>query len=81
MKVIPNPPENIAVIEFYVKQAGNVLLEIHNITGQKVMELYNNQAEAGINRIPLNAAKLDAGIYFITLQSNDSKETVRVVIK
>jgi len=81
LRVIPNPPENIAVVEFYLQQAGNVSLEIRNITGQKVMKLYNNQAEAGINQIPFNAAKLASGIYFITLQSNYSKETVKVIVK
>ena len=81
LRVIPNPVENTAVIKFYLQQAGNVLLYIHNIAGQKIMELYNNQAEAGLNQIPFDAAKLDAGIYFITLQSIDSIETIKVVIK
>ena len=81
LRVIPNPAENITVVEFYLQQAGNVLLYIHNIAGQKVMELYKNQAEAGLNQIPFDAAKLDTGMYFITLQSADSTETVKVAVK
>jgi len=61
LRVIPNPVENFAVIEFYLRQTGDVLLDIYNLTGQKVMEIRNSQAVAGFNQIPFNAGKLAAG--------------------
>ena len=81
LRVIPNPAKNPAVIEFYLPQAGNVTLSLHNLSGQKVMELYNDQAPAGLNQVPFDATKPDAGVYLITLQGMDSTETVRVVVE
>jgi len=81
LNVFPNPVENNAVVEFYLQQSKNVLLIISNIAGQKVKELYNGQAKTGINQVPFDVSKMDAGVYFITLQSVDSKETMKVVIK
>ena len=81
LRMIPNPVENTAVIEFHLQQTGNVSLTLHNVAGQKMMEIYNNQAAAGVNQVPFNAGQLDAGVYFITMRSIDSTETVKVVVK
>ena len=81
LKVIPNPVESKAIIEFYLQRPENVSLAIYNSAGQKVKELYNGQAKAGINQIPFDSSKMSAGVYFITLQSIDSKETIKVVIR
>jgi len=81
LKVIPNPVESKAIIEFYSQRPESVSLTIYNIAGQKVKDLYNGQAKTGINQIPFDSSKMDTGVYFITLQSVDSKETIKVVIK
>jgi len=81
LKVIPNPVESKAIIEFYSKQAENVSLSISNIAGQKVKDLYSGTVKAGVNQIPFESGKMNTGVYFITLKSGDSKETIKVVIK
>jgi len=48
---------------------GHVLLKIYNVLGQELAVLINKNLDAGIYNINLDAADLNSGIYFYTLES------------
>lgn len=81
LTVIPNPIKNVAIIEFNLQKTENISLSLHNNVGQKIMDIYNGEAKAGLNRISFDAGKLNAGFYFITLQSSETEQVSKIKIK
>jgi predicted outer membrane repeat protein len=77
--IYPNPfnPETSILFELF--EAGNVLLEIYNIKGQKVTTLVNEPYSAGSHKITWNAADQSSGVYllrFITAENNGTKKLI-----
>jgi cytochrome c peroxidase len=64
-----NPVSNSARIMFELPESSNVVVEAYNLTGQKVMTLYNDFQPEGSNTLNLPAESLLSGIYIIRLQA------------
>ena len=65
----PNPFNPSTAIDFNLPEAGNVAVEIYNVSGQKVASLADGFMSAGRHSIVWNAKNLSAGIYFCILKS------------
>ena len=82
LNVYPNPSK--AQVNFdlvFEKDMKNVVLEIVNLTGQKVVELYNgNVLEGAQNHFEFDASKFNEGIYFYHLKAEGKSVTGKVVI-
>lgn len=73
-KAFPNPVANgqILSIDYGVKTAGNVTIEIYDLLGKKVSTVLNNEkVEAGDHTASI-VAEFNPGIYFYTLKSGDT---------
>ncbi|MEO6696066.1 MAG: YCF48-related protein [Ignavibacteria bacterium] len=67
----PNPFNLQTHIEFEVSIQGSYLLEIHNLLGQKLLEVFKKDFKAGKYKIQYNAANLSSGIYIYKLSSEN----------
>jgi hypothetical protein len=65
----PNPFNPSTSIKFSVPQKGNVSLNVYDVRGMKVAELFNGDKEAGNYEVNFDASKLSSGVYFYELQS------------
>ena len=65
----PNPFNPVTNIAFDLPEATEVVLEIYNISGQKVAELLNSYQSEGTKEIIWNADGLASGIYYIQILS------------
>ena len=64
----PNPFNPSTLIKFSVAENGFTNLSIYNALGQKVDELFNQNAEKGnLYQINFDGAKLSSGVYFYSL--------------
>lgn len=72
--IFPNPASDIMYIRF--NQAVQSDIEIVNMLGQKVYETTSNESLT-----ELDVTLLEAGTYYITVRSNDSVQTQKMVIK
>ena len=72
-KVYPNPFSSNTIIELTNVQPNlRTVVELYNSTGRKIATLYDKQVkQGGLYQIPLNAAKLSGGIYFLKIVSGD----------
>jgi len=79
----PNPFNPSTNIEFLLPAASKVRIDIYNIIGQLVKQLYNGVQSAGTHSITFNASNLSSGVYFysLTALSNDGKSNYRSVRK
>jgi PKD repeat protein len=78
--VYPNPVTDFATISVNLEIATKVIVTIFDITGKAVMNLYNAQMNAGQNSLEIDASKLNAGIYFVSLKSSNSNKTLKLVV-
>jgi hypothetical protein len=78
----PNPAKENVLVEYTIKNSSQTSLGIYNILGVKVADLENKTQAAGSYKYNLNLKNynLNAGIYFITLETDGKKTTQRLVI-
>jgi hypothetical protein len=65
----PNPFNPVTTIYYTLPRAGYVLLDVFDITGQKVCVLVDEAQAAGQYHITYNAGDLASGVYIIRLKS------------
>lgn len=65
----PNPFNSETSIEFEIPKVDNYRLEIYNLLGQKIDELFNKRITSGKHRINYNTNKLSSGIYIYRISS------------
>ena len=76
----PNPFKQSTEISYELANGADVTIEVMDLTGRKVMEINEGQRAAGKHTAVLNAAGLEAGVYFYTLKAGNFTETKRMMI-
>jgi len=76
----PNPFHNQTNINCELSQNGNVNIDLYDINGRLVKNLFNGQMQQGQNTITLDAEDLTEGIYLVNLRQ-DGKTTVHKIVK
>jgi len=76
LNIYPNPVQNQATISFNGKDFDNTSISVMNIAGQKVQTIKTNN----YRNVTWNAHDLNAGIYFIRLESNGKPVAVKKII-
>ncbi len=81
----PNPFNPGTVIEYELAQAGWISMEIYNVLGQRVRQLFNGHAVRGHHRITWdgkddNGKVVANGIYFYRIQAGDFTETKKMIL-
>ena len=67
----PNPFNPTTTIEFDLASKGYASLVIYDLTGREVMDLVNQNLDAGHYAFKLNAVDLPSGMYFYQLIANN----------
>ena len=65
----PNPFNPGTKISFSLPVKSNVILDVYNMLGQKVISLFNGNLEAGNHNMDLNASELTSGIYIYSINA------------
>ncbi len=81
----PNPFNPSTTISFSLPEASDVVLEVFNIIGQKIITLTNSFHEAGTFQIEWtgvnsSGAQVASGIYFYRIQAGSNSETRKMVL-
>ena len=76
----PNPFNPTTTINYTLKQAGEVQIEIFNMQGQKVATLMNENKGAGDYEVNFDAANLASGIYVYRLQAGTTTLTKKMAL-
>ncbi len=70
LKLFPNPVVEAFTIEFTLNENVNLEIDIVDISGRMVKELYNGKGLEGENVFSFNKANLSAGTYFLVIKNN-----------
>ena len=77
----PNPFNPSTSIRFDIAKTSKVTLKVYDATGREVATLLNNQEiTPGTFEYNFNAESLSSGIYFYTLQSDNFRETKKMML-
>jgi hypothetical protein len=76
--VYPNPFADELFVTFNSASAKPVELLIQDITGKNIQHLML-QSTSGINKLPVDAGDLKAGIYFVVLKNEGQQQTIKVI--
>lgn len=80
LKSYPNPFFSSTNIEFQVWDNVQVQLQVVDISGKVINDLYNATVENGtINTVEFNAGQLPGGIYFIRMITPDEVKVMQVM--
>lgn len=77
----PNPFNPLTKIKFGVPESSNILIEVFNITGQKVAEPVNEFFNPGMYELAFDASGLSSGVYFYRIQSKNSFQTRKMILQ
>jgi len=76
----PSPFNPNTLIDYSVPKAGNVSLEVYDLTGKKVATLVNEDKAVGNYRYDFNAGGLASGVYIYTLKANGINLTKKMIL-
>lgn len=78
--VYPNPCINELNVSYNLPFTTSVKITLADITGKKVALVDNKNQNLGEHKNKINTSGLDAGIYFITIQTDNSTEIKKITI-
>jgi hypothetical protein len=76
----PNPFNPSTHIQFGMKKAGDVKIEIYNLLGQKVMTLYDGYKDAGNHIVKFNASGFSTGLYFYRMETMEFTSIKKMIL-
>ncbi|HCA42642.1 MAG TPA: hypothetical protein DEP28_05235 [Bacteroidetes bacterium] len=76
----PNPFNPVTQITFTLPVESKVTLKVYDVTGRLVTTLVNETRLSGLYTEDFNGANLSSGVYFLTIQAGDFKDTKRMML-
>lgn len=82
----PNPATTVASINVNVPQNGVYTVSVYNMIGSRMATIYSGELNAGSKTFIWDLTgnqgdKLNAGVYFVKLESNNSSTVCKVVVE
>lgn len=68
--VYPNPATDESTINFYLGESSHVRIEIYDLLGNRVMNLYDNVLGSGFRAVPFKVNQFSPGMYLCVLNIN-----------
>ncbi|NQU05827.1 MAG: T9SS type A sorting domain-containing protein [Calditrichaeota bacterium] len=78
--VYPNPFNSTTKITYNLPFASQVSLQLYNLTGRRVVTLFDNYQKPGIHKTTLTANDFPSGLYFIRMKASDQVFTQKVML-
>lgn len=76
----PNPFNPSTIINYTVKQTGNIRLIVYDLLGREVATLVDGVQSAGEYKVNFKASNLTSGVYFYKLEAGDMVVTKKMML-
>ena len=77
----PNPTTGISNVEFVAKTSGKVLIEVYDINGRNIAQVFNGETFAGQQyKADFNGSNLSSGLYIYKITTNNTSITEKFII-
>lgn len=81
LTISPNPVDDQFTIELDLRQEISADIVIYNTSGQKVNQIASGNYAAGVQTIQASAGDLPAGLYYVTIHTENHSLTQKLVVK
>lgn len=81
MTIFPNPVSENSVLQFELKTAQKVILDLYNMEGKLVANLLNGQQMSGVHKVVLAGLNLENGNYFCQLKGEAQEQIFPFVVQ
>ncbi len=78
--VYPNPAQDNTMVEFSLEQNDQITVEVMDLNGKVVQQVYAGDLAMGTHRFPVNTAELSSGIYLVRLLTDEGKYLTRKLV-
>ncbi|NPD46364.1 MULTISPECIES: Omp28-related outer membrane protein [unclassified Lentimicrobium] len=78
VSVYPNPIIGTAHVEFTLLQQSTIQLDLYNLLGKRVIQIYEGRMPQGLKSIKVNTSDLEEGVYFTRLSIDGLVYTQKV---
>ena len=78
--IYPNPFNPVTHIQYSVPKNTDIRIAVYNILGQRTDYLVNNFQTQGYYSIRWDASRYPSGLYFITMEAGQFRETRKVLM-
>jgi len=76
----PNPFNGTTTIEYSINTKANVMLNVYNVAGAKVLTIDEGTKAAGNYSIKINSSNLKSGVYYYSVNAGDYKITKKMIV-
>ncbi len=78
--IYPNPIIETAQVEFSLLEQSTVVIDIYNILGKKIVNVFNSKLAQGQQNIDIRTDNLESGIYFVNVNINGIYTSKKVTV-
>jgi PKD repeat protein len=80
-KLYPNPTANTAQVEFSLTESQDVTISVTDLSGRLVYNQLFASRNTGVNNIELPLENLTDGMYMVTIRTNNTSVSQRLVVR
>lgn len=80
VSLYPNPTNGAATLAFNIVKAGNVSVQVVDLTGRVVATVANETMTAGARKVTINTDNLASGVYNVQVQTEEGNFTQRLSV-
>ena len=80
LHVFPNPATSSAEIKFTLVKSSSVSIELFNLEGQMMKNIYSGKLAAGENKMQLDVTGYASGMYLIKLTDGVKSKFINLVV-
>ena len=77
----PNPVNGTTTFNVYLDKTATVIVEVSDVTGEKVMINDNGFVTSGAHQFTIDASHLSTGLYFYTVKINGQSYTHKMIVE
>jgi hypothetical protein len=79
ISIFPNPAHDVSNISYYLQQSKIISIELVDISGKTIKQLYRQEDTPGYHAQVLNLQGIASGVYFIKTSANEQKVSQKLI--
>jgi spore coat protein A len=80
LKIMPNPFNHHAVVQFNTQESKKVNINLYNSEGKLIKQIYAGNTSGSLQRFTIDGSDLPAGVYFCEIALNQERILKKLVL-